>query len=133
MSDGLEEKTIRIDTWINISCLFKNRSQATKACNNGMVKVDGEKAKPSKLIKVGNKLTIKMGKHYRKFEIVEIVFKSMPKAKARLLYHEEVMELSEEEKELRQYYSDLKRKYKRKYKGRPEKKERRELERFRGY
>jgi heat shock protein Hsp15 len=52
-------QSLRLDKWLKIARIFKARSQATKACDEGDVKVNGERAKAAKLIKPGDKLTVK--------------------------------------------------------------------------
>ena len=40
---------------------YKTRTLATEACKKGSIKVENKSAKPSKEIKVGDKITIKLG------------------------------------------------------------------------
>ena len=49
---------IRLDKWLWGVRLFKTRSQATEACKGGKIKMSGVNAKPSKEIKVGDKIDI---------------------------------------------------------------------------
>jgi len=50
---------MRIDKWIWAVNLLKNRTHATNYCKQGKVYLDGVLAKPSKNIKVGQKVKIK--------------------------------------------------------------------------
>ncbi|MEO7134899.1 MAG: S4 domain-containing protein, partial [Vicinamibacterales bacterium] len=50
--------SVRLDTWLDVSCLFKTRSEATKACRLSKVIVDGQSAKPHRVVKVGDELEI---------------------------------------------------------------------------
>ncbi|NIV93543.1 hypothetical protein GWN42_12255 [candidate division KSB1 bacterium] len=65
--------------------------------------------------------------------MVEIVNKNISNKDAKLLYNEHKPEISEESKELYELLQEWDKAGKRKYKGRPTKKERRDLEKFRGY
>jgi len=49
----------RIDKWLNISCLFKTRAKATKACDERRIKINNLVAKPAKLVTTGDKVTIR--------------------------------------------------------------------------
>ena len=123
-------KQIRLDKWLKIARIFKTRSKATKACDEGDVKVNGEKAKAAKVIKPGDKLTVKARNHYRELEVLGISFKSIPAKEARELYHEERKQsLPEEDIEL----IKLMKRSVIKYPGRPTKKTRRDLTKIRGY
>lgn len=128
-----QQKTIRIDKWLKIARIIKTRNQAVEACDQGRVKVNDQIAKPAKLIKVGDVVSIKFKWRTRTFDVLDIVQKSVKAEQARLLYHEH--ELTPEEKaqeELRSLFYQAAKSQRPKFKGRPTKKERRELEKFRG-
>jgi ribosome-associated heat shock protein Hsp15 len=44
--------------WLDVACLFKTRSEAQRACNLGRVAVNGEAAKPKRLVRPGDELDI---------------------------------------------------------------------------
>jgi ribosome-associated heat shock protein Hsp15 len=50
--------TVRLDTWLDVACLFKTRSEATKACRLNKVIVNGTAAKPHRDVKIGDQLEI---------------------------------------------------------------------------
>lgn len=127
------EKTIRLDKWLKISRIYKTRALAVRACEEGKVKVNNNKAKPARMIKIGDQITIRVRNKYRSFDVVEIVYKSISNKDAKFLYVEHTPKLSEESKELYELLQEWDRAGKRKYKGRPTKKERRTLEKLRGY
>jgi ribosome-associated heat shock protein Hsp15 len=51
----------RLDIWLWSSRFFRSRALAKQAIEKGRVEVNGESAKPAKLLHVGDKLTIVRG------------------------------------------------------------------------
>jgi ribosome-associated heat shock protein Hsp15 len=49
---------LRIDKWLWFARFFKSRSQATDAVSGGLVHVNGERAKPSRVVQVNDRLQI---------------------------------------------------------------------------
>jgi len=119
---------VRLDRWLNAARFYKTRTQAAKACEGRKVKVNGQAAKPHKFIHVGDELTVHHRGKYRNLKILELAQRGLPPAVARTLYHEEVrQELSEDEKNLFALLRKAGKKFQPKFKGRPTKKERRQL------
>jgi ribosome-associated heat shock protein Hsp15 len=50
---------VRLDVWLDVACLYRTRSEAQKACQNGKVEVNGQPAKPKRRLHVGDELQIK--------------------------------------------------------------------------
>ncbi len=126
---GDENGVQRIDKWLNISCLFKTRAQAAKACDARRVKVNGETTKPSKIIKRGDRITVrKRNGKFVNYTVLAVSEQNVSSKDARSLYDEEKVELSEEAKELARLHEQSYKIKRRKNKGRPTKKERREIE-----
>jgi ribosome-associated heat shock protein Hsp15 len=48
---------VRLDVWVSSVRLFKTRSAASSACRGGHVAVNGRKAKPSTLVQIGDRVT----------------------------------------------------------------------------
>jgi len=125
-------KTIRLDKWLKITRVFKTRSKAGDACDQGKVKVNDQVAKAAKMIKIGDTIAVRLKARTRTFDVLDIVNKSIKAADARLLYNEH--ELSAEEKDaedIRSLFYQSTKMARPKYKGRPTKKERREMDKFR--
>ena len=78
---------MRLDLWLDISCLFKTRSEAQKACRNGKIDVNGQPAKPHRDVKVGDEILIQRQLGRRQRVVVRtLVEKHVSKAEARELY-----------------------------------------------
>jgi ribosome-associated heat shock protein Hsp15 len=50
---------VRLDVWLDVSCLFRTRSEAQKACKAGRVDVNGQPGKPDRHLRAGDELHIK--------------------------------------------------------------------------
>src|SRR5258706_12326857 len=50
---------IRVDKWLWAARFFKTRALAVEAIGAGRVSVSGERSKPAKLVKVGDRLQIR--------------------------------------------------------------------------
>jgi|SRR6476619_4214473 ribosome-associated heat shock protein Hsp15 len=93
---------MRLDVWLDVTCLFKTRSEAKKACEGGKVDVNGQAAKPHRDIKVGDELEITRPFGRRQTVAVRgLAEQHMKKADARLLYEDLTPAPSPAEIELR--------------------------------
>ena len=60
-SENTEPESLRIDRWLWCLRFFKTRSLAAQAVKRGRIRVNGERAKPSREVKAGNCLSIVRG------------------------------------------------------------------------
>jgi ribosome-associated heat shock protein Hsp15 len=58
----------RIDVWLWAARFFRTRSLAKLAVESGRVEVDGQRAKPSRVVRVGDALLVRRGEEA--FEVV---------------------------------------------------------------
>ena len=81
--------SVRLDVWLDVSCLFPTRSQAKAACEGGKVDVNGARAKPHREIRVGDRVVVSGREGARRELIVRgLAERSVPKAEARKLYED---------------------------------------------
>jgi ribosome-associated heat shock protein Hsp15 len=80
---------VRLDKWLKFARFFKQRSLASEAVDGGHVKVNGERAKPSRIVRPGDELLILLGNDYRKVLVKGVAQRSISKAEARELYEME--------------------------------------------
>jgi ribosome-associated heat shock protein Hsp15 len=78
---------IRLDVWLDVACLFKTRSEAQRAIKGGKVDVNGQAAKPHRMIGPGDTLEITRPLGRRQRVVVRaLAAQHIPKAEARTLY-----------------------------------------------
>ena len=58
---AVEISKVRADRWLWTVRFYRTRTLATEACKRNAVKIDRKSIKPSKEVKVGDILSIKMG------------------------------------------------------------------------
>jgi len=95
-------ESVRLDVWLDIACLFKTRSEAKRACEGGKVEVNGDHAKPHRMLREGDRVRISRG--FGRFQdvIVRIVIEQhVKKSEARALYDDVTPKPTPEEIEAR--------------------------------
>jgi ribosome-associated heat shock protein Hsp15 len=92
---------MRLDVWLDVSCLFKTRSEAQKACKGGKVDVNGQAAKPHRDIVPGDEIEITRPIGRRQKVVVKgLAEQHIPRAEARLLFEDLTPRPSPEEVEM---------------------------------
>ena len=80
-------ESVRLDVWLDVACLFKTRSEAKRACEGGKVEVNGEHAKPHRMLREGDRIRISRGFGRNQDVVVRIVVdQHVKKSEARALY-----------------------------------------------
>ncbi len=120
---------VRLDKWLQVARVFKTRSQATRACTLSRVRVNGQSAKPHKGLAVGDRIEVEQGDWTRILVVRELRDKPVAKALAAELYED----LSPPRPHLSELERLMRKPPERRERGtgRPTKKERRDLERWR--
>ena len=80
--------TVRLDKWLQVARVFKTRSQATRACGLGRVRVGGTVAKAHRKVSVEDRIEVRRKGRTRVLRVMEIQSRSVPKAQARTLYED---------------------------------------------
>jgi ribosome-associated heat shock protein Hsp15 len=79
---------LRIDKWLWCARFFKSRSLATDAVAGGLVHVNGERIKPSRLVQVGDRLQITRNEERFELLVQGIPVRRGPAPEARSHYTE---------------------------------------------
>jgi ribosome-associated heat shock protein Hsp15 len=82
------DEEIRIDKWLWFTRFYKSRSTATDAVQGGLVHVNGERVKPSKLLRIDDRLLIT--REEIRFEVIvrAMPVRRGPASEARIFYEE---------------------------------------------
>ncbi len=121
---------VRIDKWLWAARFFKTRSLAAEAIGGGKVEVNGDRVKPARLIGAGDEIRIRLGPYQHVVMVRALSERRGPATVAATLYEETAASIAERAKHAEQLrlapaafvYED---------KGRPTKRDRREIDRFR--
>ena len=93
---------MRVDAWLDVACLFKTRSEAKRGCESGKVEVNGDHAKPHRVLREGDRVRINRGFGKYQDVIVRILIdQHVKKSEARALYDDVTPKPSPEELEIR--------------------------------
>ncbi|MBC9252721.1 RNA-binding protein [Pseudomonas alcaligenes] len=128
MSDKDDDK-VRLDKWLWAARFYKTRAQAKEAIEGGKVHCRGERCKPAKEPRLGDEYVIRAGFDERTVVVLALSMVRRGAPEAQLLYRETADSIARREAaaELRRagaigLQTD----------GRPSKKQRRQLQQFRG-
>jgi ribosome-associated heat shock protein Hsp15 len=122
--------SVRLDKWLMVARVYKTRSLATKACELNRIEVNGQRAKPSRHLQVGDRVEAEIAKDWKRVLVVkELRDKPIAKSEVPRLFED----LSPPKPELDPIERIMRRTaaVRDPGAGRPTKKERRELERWR--
>jgi ribosome-associated heat shock protein Hsp15 len=124
----LIHESIRIDKWLWAARFFKTRSLAAEAVTGGKIEVNGVRAKPSRIMRLGDKLNIRRGPYEWTIVVKGVARHRGPAPQAQLLYEE--TDESIRKREIASAQLRLERPPEFHSPGRPSKKDRRSLLRF---
>ena len=119
---------VRADKWLWAARFFKTRSLSTVAINGGKVHLNGTRVKPAHKLTIGDQLTIRKGIYTFAITVAGLSLQRGPADVARALYNE-----SEESQQQRQQLQEEQRllgKTAARHEGRPDKRARRQIHRF---
>lgn len=128
MSDT--DTRIRIDKWLWAARFYKTRSLATEAVQGGKVEINGDRAKPAKTVGPGDEVRVRLGP-YEHVVIVRAVAPRRGSARDAQGLYDETPESRAEREKLAEQLRMAPAAFVWEDKGRPTKKDRRQLNRFR--
>jgi ribosome-associated heat shock protein Hsp15 len=79
---------VRADKWLWAARFFKSRSLAAAACDGGKVDVNGDRAKPAKLLRPGDLLRVTLPGGKKLVKVLALAERRGPALRAQLLYED---------------------------------------------
>lgn len=73
--DETAEESTRLDLWLWSTRLYKTRTIASDACKNNRITINGQKGKPSRQVRVGDRLQVDRGPMTQDVEVKGILSK----------------------------------------------------------
>jgi ribosome-associated heat shock protein Hsp15 len=113
----------RVDKWVWAIRLYKTRAEATDACRGGHVKVNGTTAKPAATVAVGTRVTARVHGVDREVEVTQVIDKRVGAAIATTCYIDHTPPVPETDR--------IRVAERERGAGRPTKRDRREIDRWR--
>jgi ribosomal 50S subunit-recycling heat shock protein len=87
---------MRLDKYLQTTGLVPRRERAKQACDAGLIEIDGQPAKPSAEVRVGQRITLKLGMRISVYEVLQLAERPVAREKReayRKLVSEERVEL----------------------------------------
>ena len=129
--DQEQPQSLRLDKWLWAARFFKTRQLAVEAINGGKVHLNGQRTKPGKEVKVGTRLEIHKGSLAWEITVQAIPKQRRPASEAIHFYTESEESIRRRE-QLQQQLREQRTAAPQPEKGRPSKKDRRQMQRFTG-
>ena len=124
----MNTQSVRIDKWLWAARFFKTRSMATDAVDSGKVRLNGERIKPARGVKMGDMLEIDNGSTEWEVVVEGLSDTRGSASVAQTLYTETERSIAERQKKAEQ--RKLFREPGEAIKGRPTKRDRRQLDKL---
>lgn len=130
MSDRDEAESVRLDRWLWAARFFKTRSRAARAIAGGKVQINGRRPKRSSPVRAGDRLRVRRGYFEYRVVVRQLSEHRGPAREAETLYEETPESIRDRERvKLQKKAAPT---FDFKDRGKPSKKERRQLRRLKG-
>lgn len=84
----MTDPAVRLDKWLWATRFFKTRGLAQQAVKGGQVGINGDRAKPSRLVRPGDRLEVTKGEFRIEVEVLSVGEKRVSAPLAREMYRE---------------------------------------------
>jgi ribosome-associated heat shock protein Hsp15 len=121
---------MRLDKWLWAARFFKTRSLATQTIDNGRVKLNGDRVKPAREVRAGDRLELRIGDFEWILTVRGLSMQRGPAPAAQALYEEDPDSCARRQRQVAE--RKLAASPAAEIKGRPTKRDRRQIHRFTG-
>jgi ribosome-associated heat shock protein Hsp15 len=121
---------MRLDKWLWAARFFKTRSLATQAIDHGRVKLNGDRVKPAREVRPGDRIELHLGDFVWTLTVRGLSMQRGPAPVAQQLYVEDPDSLARRQQHIAE--RKLTENPAAEIKGRPTKRDRRQIHRFTG-
>jgi ribosome-associated heat shock protein Hsp15 len=80
--------SIRLDRWLCAARIFKSRTQAHDACEEGLIEVNGGEARASRAVRVGDEVQARAPRGFLVLRVLKLADKRLGAELARELYED---------------------------------------------
>jgi ribosome-associated heat shock protein Hsp15 len=129
-TDKTPPDRMRLDKWLWAARFFKTRSLATQAIGNGRVKLNGDRVKPARELRPGDRLELHLGEFVWTLTVLGLSMQRGPAPVAQKLYEEDPGSCARRQQQVAE--RKLAENPAAEIKGRPTKRDRRQIHRFTG-
>lgn len=129
-SEKTQPASMRLDKWLWAARFFKTRSLATQAIEHGRVKLNGERVKPARDVRPSDRLDLHIGDLDWTVTVRALAMQRGPAPVAQALYEEDAESVAR--RQARVSERKLAASPAAELKGRPTKRDRRQIHRFTG-
>ena len=91
---------VRVDKWLWAARFYRSRALACDAIESGQVRVDGERVKPSRGVRAGDRVTVRKGGIAWEVEVVALAGRRGSATEAARLYREYAASVAAREQEV---------------------------------
>jgi ribosome-associated heat shock protein Hsp15 len=81
-------RTLRVDRWLWCARFYKSRAQAAEAVAGGRVHVNGARVKPSRALRIGDRVAVSLHGRDVEFDVKTIPSRRGPATEAQACYEE---------------------------------------------
>ena len=93
-----EKEAVRLDKWLWAARFYKTRTLAKEMIDGGKVHYNGQRSKPNKIVEVGATLKLRQGSDEKEIVVLALSTQRRGAPEAQLLYRETEQSLANREK-----------------------------------
>lgn len=121
------EDNLRVDKWLWAVRIYKTRSLASDACKKNQITINGVDVKPSRILKVGELVEVRKPPITRTYKVLGLLGKRQSAAVVKDFVEDVTPKEELDQLEMMRYVKGI---HRERGEGRPTKKDRRDMDRF---